>query len=107
QGVMYLSALAGWMAQQLGTRSVLFGPSLMFLTLNITTALALWDALRSKYRVTWQRAYDRDEADEVISSECSIRGRFTTSRVAGAGLWLCEGSPGDHAKTGASPKAAP
>lgn len=58
QGVMYLSALAGWIAQQLGQRSVLFGPSLMFLTLNITTALALWDALRSKYRVTWQRAYD-------------------------------------------------
>jgi type II secretory pathway pseudopilin PulG len=28
-------------------------------------------------------------------------------RVAGAGLRLCEGSPGDHAKTGASPKAAP
>jgi hypothetical protein len=27
----------------------------MFLTLIITTAQALWDALRSRYHVTWQK----------------------------------------------------
>jgi hypothetical protein len=27
----------------------------MFVTLNLTTALALWDALFAKYRVTWQK----------------------------------------------------
>lgn len=65
QLAMYASALIGWTYQKRGRRSVLFGPSLMFLALNVTTALALWDALRSKYRVTWQRSHDWDEPAEL------------------------------------------
>lgn len=56
QIAFYLSAFTGWIFQQQGRRSSLFGPSLMFVTLNLTTAFALWDALRAKYRVTWQKA---------------------------------------------------
>ncbi len=52
----YLSALAGWLFQKQGRTSLLFGVQLMFLTLNVTTVAALWDALRGRYRVTWQRA---------------------------------------------------
>lgn len=62
QVAMYVSALIGWIYQKCGRRSALFGPPLMFLALNVTTALALWDALRSKYRVTWQKSQDWDEA---------------------------------------------
>ncbi|MBI1345262.1 glycosyltransferase [bacterium] len=52
----YVMAIAGWFAQSHGRRSKLFGPALMFLTLNLTTAVALWDAWRSRYRVTWTKA---------------------------------------------------
>lgn len=55
QAVFYVSAAIGWLFQQRGRRSSLFGPSLMFVTLNLTTTLALWDAFRANYRVTWQK----------------------------------------------------
>lgn len=51
----YVSATVGWLFQRSGTRSKCFGPSLMLVTLNLTTLAALWDALRGRYRVTWQR----------------------------------------------------
>lgn len=51
----YCAALVGWCYQAAGRGSRLFGPPLMFVTLNLTTALALWDALFAKYRVTWQK----------------------------------------------------
>jgi len=58
--VFYGTALAGWICQRTGRPSLLFGVQLMFLTLNVTTALALWDAARGRFRVTWQRsAVDR------------------------------------------------
>lgn len=52
----YVTGLVGWWSQCRGQRSKLFGPALMFLTLNLTTAYALWDAWRSRYRVTWTKA---------------------------------------------------
>ena len=52
----YCSALAGWVLQKTGRPSSLFGVQLMFLTLNVTTVAALWDALRGRFRVTWQKA---------------------------------------------------
>lgn len=55
QIVFYVSAAIGWLFQRQGEQSSLFGPSLMFVTLNLTTTLALWDAFRAKYRVTWQK----------------------------------------------------
>lgn len=51
----YAAALVGLCYQIAGRGSRLFGPPLMFVTLNLTTAVALWDALLSKYRVTWQK----------------------------------------------------
>ena len=51
----YAAGGLGWAFQSQGRRSSLLGPFLMFLTLNVTTALALWDALRSRYHVTWQK----------------------------------------------------
>ena len=55
QIVFYVSAATGWFFQSIGRRVACFGPSLMFMTLNFTTALALWDVARSRYRVTWQK----------------------------------------------------
>lgn len=49
----YLSALAGWVCQQVGTRSPFFAAPFMFLTLNLTTLVALSDAVRGHFRVTW------------------------------------------------------
>ncbi len=53
----YMLALCGWWYQQAGWKSRCFGTPLMFLTLNLTTALALWDACRARYQVTWQKAH--------------------------------------------------
>lgn len=52
----YYCALAGWMCQRFGQPSVLFGLQLTFMTLNVTTLAALWDAARGRFRVTWQRS---------------------------------------------------
>lgn len=56
QAWFYLAASVGWIFQQAGRRSSLFGAPLMFLALNTTTVAALWDAVRGRYRVTWTRA---------------------------------------------------
>lgn len=53
--VFYASALVGWWFQRAGRRSVLFGAQMMFVALNATTVLALCDALRGRFRATWQR----------------------------------------------------
>lgn len=52
----YIAAGVGWMYQRAGRRSTCFGPCLMFLTMNLTTMLALWDAWRDRYQVTWARS---------------------------------------------------
>lgn len=51
----YASAIVGWLFQRAGRRSSLFGTQLMFVALNVTTVAALWDALRGRFRATWQR----------------------------------------------------
>lgn len=56
QGVLYLAALCGWGLARLGRRAPLLGTALMFVALNVTTVLALWDALRGRFRAAWQRA---------------------------------------------------
>jgi cellulose synthase/poly-beta-1,6-N-acetylglucosamine synthase-like glycosyltransferase len=56
QAWFYLAAFVGWIFQQTGRKSSLFGAPLMFLSLNTTTVAALWDAVRGRYRVTWNRA---------------------------------------------------
>jgi poly-beta-1,6-N-acetyl-D-glucosamine synthase len=55
QFALYVSAFTGWAYQQRGRKSSLFGPSLMFVSLNATTVAALWDALLGRYRATWQK----------------------------------------------------
>jgi cellulose synthase/poly-beta-1,6-N-acetylglucosamine synthase-like glycosyltransferase len=61
QAWFYLAAAAGWMFQQAGRRSSLFGAPLMFLALNTTTIAALWDAVRGRFRVTWSRSVVGDQ----------------------------------------------
>jgi cellulose synthase/poly-beta-1,6-N-acetylglucosamine synthase-like glycosyltransferase len=56
QFAFYVSAAVGWTYQHLGRRSALFGPSLMFVSLNTTTLFALWDAVRGRYRPAWQKS---------------------------------------------------
>lgn len=56
QMAFYMAAVVGWCYQLAGRGSSLFGPPLMFVTLNLTTAAALWDALFARFRVTWQKS---------------------------------------------------
>jgi biofilm PGA synthesis N-glycosyltransferase PgaC len=56
QGILYLAALTGWGLGRLGRRAPLLGTALMFVALNLTTVLALWDACRGRFRAAWQRA---------------------------------------------------
>ncbi len=56
QGCFYYSAFAGWLCQKIGRPSSIFGVQAMFLTLNATTVAALFDAMRGRFRVTWQRS---------------------------------------------------
>lgn len=55
QVCFYYSAFAGWLCQKIGRPSSIFGVQAMFLTLNATTVAALFDAMRGRFRVTWQR----------------------------------------------------
>ena len=56
QLAFYVSAACGWCYQRRGRRSRVFGPFLMFVTLNVTTLGALWDAACSRYQVAWRKA---------------------------------------------------
>jgi cellulose synthase/poly-beta-1,6-N-acetylglucosamine synthase-like glycosyltransferase len=56
QFALYVSAFMGWHYQHVGRRSTLFGPALMFITLNVATVAALWDAFRGRFIPTWQKA---------------------------------------------------
>lgn len=55
QIALYASAGIGWVYQQIGQRSKLFGPSLMFVSLNATTVAALWDAFLGRFQATWRK----------------------------------------------------
>ena len=54
QGLFYASAAGGWWMQRRG-RGRWLGVSLMFLSLNVTTLAALWDATRGRFQATWQK----------------------------------------------------
>ncbi|MFP6762222.1 MAG: glycosyltransferase [Planctomycetaceae bacterium] len=56
QAAFYCCAVAGWMCQRMGHPSALFSVQLAFTVLNLTTLAALWDAVRGRFRVTWQRS---------------------------------------------------
>lgn len=51
----YASGAIGWLLQKTGKRSSLCGIPLMFIALNATTVAAIWDAMRGRFQVTWQR----------------------------------------------------
>ncbi len=55
QVVFYVSALAGMAAQRLGLKTGFLGVPFMFVALNVTTVLALWDALRGRYNAAWKK----------------------------------------------------
>ena len=78
----YTSAAIGWFCQRTGRPALLFGLQFMFLTLNWTTLVALGDAIRGRFLVTWQRPGDsgsqrRHETDgrtsEGFTSPASAR----------------------------------
>lgn len=52
----YVAALVGWLYQWQGKRSQLFGPFLMFVSLNVTVIMAFMDAMRGQFHATWQRS---------------------------------------------------
>ena len=54
QTLLYLSALMGMIGQRKGWGAGCLGVPLMFVALNLTTALALWDALRGRYNAAWK-----------------------------------------------------
>ena len=56
QFCFYSAAGVGYLFQRQGRKSSLFGLPLMFVSLNTTTTGALWDALRGRFRATWQRS---------------------------------------------------
>lgn len=56
QVLFYTAAVIGFVFQRMGKKSSLFGVPLMFVSLNVTTTVALYDALRGRFRVTWQRS---------------------------------------------------
>jgi cellulose synthase/poly-beta-1,6-N-acetylglucosamine synthase-like glycosyltransferase len=53
---VYAAGLTGWLCQRLGRRSRPLGVPWMFLSLNFTTLVALYDAIRGRFRTTWRRA---------------------------------------------------
>ncbi|MCA9077676.1 MAG: glycosyltransferase [Planctomycetaceae bacterium] len=55
QVTFYVCALIGWWYRGTGRISRSLGLPLMFLTLNVTTVAALWDAVRGRFTATWQR----------------------------------------------------
>jgi hypothetical protein len=56
QVVFYAMAAAGRVMQLAGGRLRALAAPWLFVSLNITTVLALWDAVRGRYTVTWERA---------------------------------------------------
>jgi cellulose synthase/poly-beta-1,6-N-acetylglucosamine synthase-like glycosyltransferase len=56
QVAFYLAAFCAWLLQRRSLRAPLLGPVLMFVSLNLTTLAALWDACRGRYRAAWQRS---------------------------------------------------
>jgi len=61
--VFYISALIGWWFQRSGRRSVLFAAQLIFVALSTTTVAALWDAVRGRFRATWQKVNAKKEPE--------------------------------------------
>jgi len=60
QGAFYTFALVGWLCELAGRplSGVLSAP-MLFTALNLTTVLALGDAVRGRYRVTWKRSAEQ------------------------------------------------
>jgi cellulose synthase/poly-beta-1,6-N-acetylglucosamine synthase-like glycosyltransferase len=56
QFAFYVTAGMGWYYQRRGQRSRVFGPSLTFVSMNLMTLAAWWDALRGRFSPTWPRA---------------------------------------------------
>ncbi len=56
QALFYGAALCGWVLQAIGWRSTIFGAPMMFVTLSLTTAAALWDSMLGRFSPLWRRA---------------------------------------------------
>ncbi len=56
QLAFYAAGVVAWGLDRLGRRPPLLGTVLMFVSLNVTTVLALWDAACGRFHATWRRA---------------------------------------------------
>jgi len=56
QCIFYGLALIAWGLARTGRRAPLLGTVLMFVALNVTTLLALWDAARGRFHAAWRRS---------------------------------------------------
>ena len=56
QGIAYAIVLAGWLFKKAGLRSGWLGIPYLFFVLNVTTSLALWDAVTGRYEVRWTKS---------------------------------------------------
>lgn len=55
QAAFYGAAVMGGVAQKAGRKAGFLGVPFMFVALNATTALALWDAFRGRYSAAWKK----------------------------------------------------
>lgn len=55
QVFFYVAALAGIVAQRCGWKAGYLGVPVMFVALNVTTVLALWDAFQGRYNAAWKK----------------------------------------------------
>ncbi len=56
QGGFYAAAGLAYLSQRQGRQLKVLGPILMFVSLNLTTLLAISDAVRGRFRPAWQRS---------------------------------------------------
>jgi len=62
QGLFYLFVAGGWVSQRVGLPVGWLGAPFMFVSLNYVTLQALYDALRGRYAVAWERSRSTDGA---------------------------------------------
>lgn len=59
QAIFYLAGLVGWVGHPGGALGRCVAGPMLFLTLNITTLAATWDAFRGRFQVAWRRSSER------------------------------------------------
>jgi len=69
QIIFYGLALAGLFSQRCGVNVRMLGIPAMFLSMNVTTLAALWDAMRGRYHAAWNQAYQPLVKKEIATTD--------------------------------------